>query len=227
MDETIATKETKQPTPNETPNVSQETPFRSFQTQEEFDKFCAGIRKSAEDRAKSSMKIKTENGEVDIDAYNESYKKKIAPTIAKEAVEKYKQELEMTENERFEAEKRAWEQQRRAEMTDINKRLAESMMKEAGFSEKRIEIELNSVSDDREASLGRITELCDLYKQERSEYEKQVMQQIQASNPAVGMGNGEVNMYQQRYDEAKKAGKISDMVHYVREAQEKNIKIIQ
>ena len=60
MDEKTVEQETKQPTANETPIVSQETPFRSFQTQEEFDKFCAGIRKSAEDRAKSSMKIKAD-----------------------------------------------------------------------------------------------------------------------------------------------------------------------
>lgn len=218
---------TMQTPTNKDADTRQATPFRAFGTQEEFDNFCASIRKNAEERVKSSLKIKTDLGEVDLATYNEAYKKQIAPAIREEAVRQYKRELEMTENEKFEARKQEWEQQRKKEVTELNKMYANNLMKEAGFSDKRIEIELNSVTDDREASLSRITELCELYKTEKRDMEQSVMQQLQKNNPSVTMNNGEANPLQEKYDNAKAKGRIGEMIHYINEAKQKGIKIKQ
>ena len=220
----------QQPTdnaPNSSTNNQTQEPFKSFKTQEEYDNFCASIRKNAEERAKNSFKVKTEDGIIDMAAYNEQYKKQIAPTIAKEAVEKYKREQAMTENEKFEEAKREWEQQVRAEKTEINKQYADALMRKAGFSDKRRELELSHVTDDREASLGRITELCDLYKAEQDELEKKILGQIQQKNPSISMGNDSTNALQQEYNKAKSDGNITAMISAIRRAAEKNIKITE
>ena len=216
-----------------TASVSTHTaPFRVFNTEEEFNAYSAALRKRAEKDAAKELGVTTEDGKpLDLEALREKVRaeerEKIREVVGKEAVEKYKRELEMTEAEKFAERQKEWEKQVREKDTEFNKREAKQLMKEAGFTDDRIELELNYVNYDREASISRIVKLCELQKTEYESVKKQVLQQFSASNPSIQIATGDANTLQAQYDEAKRSGNAAMMAKIIRQASINKIQIKQ
>lgn len=207
-------------------------PFKVFKTEEEFNAYSASLRKRAEKDAAKELGVKGDDGKpFDLEAWREKVRaeerEKIRDVVGKEAVEKYKRELEMTEAEKFAERQKEWEKQVREKDTEFNKREAKQLMKEAGFTDERIELELNYVNYDREASISRIVKLCELQKDEYESVKKSVLQQFSASNPNINISTGDANTLQAQYDEAKKSGNAALMARIIRQASSNNIQIRQ
>lgn len=212
--------------------TSEPAPFRVFKTEEEFNAYSASLRKRAEKDAAKELGVTTEGGKpLDLEALREKVRaeerEKIRDVVGKEAVEKYKRELEMTEAEKFAERQKEWEKQVREKDTEFNKREAKQLMKEAGFTDERIELELNYVNYDREASISRIVKLCELQKDEYESVKKSVLQQLSASHPNIQIATGDANTLQAQYDEAKKSGNAALMARIIRQANSNNIQIRQ
>lgn len=203
-------------------------PFKVFNSEEEFNAYSASLRKRAEKDVVKEFGVSDENGKtLDIDAFREKIRteerEKISEVIRKEAIEQYKKEQEMTESERFAERQKEWEQKVREKDTEFNKREAKQLMKEAGFTDERIDLELNFITNDRESSLNRIVKLCELQKNEYENVKKSVLQQFSASNPSVSIATGEANTLQAQYDAAKAQGNAPLMARLSRQAAENNI----
>ena len=207
-------------------------PFKVFKTEEEFNAYSASLRKRAEKDAAKELGVMAEGGKpLDLEALREKVRaeerEKIRDVVGKEAVEKYKRELEMTEAEKFAERQKEWEKQVREKDTEFNKREAKQLMKEAAFTDERIELELNYVNCDREASISRIVKLCELQKDEVESVRKSVLQQFSASHPNISIATGDANTLQARYDAAKKDGNSALMARIIREAGLNNIQLNQ
>ena len=205
-------------------------PFKIFKTEEEFNAYSASLRKRAEKDAAKELGVTGENGKpIDLEALREKVRaeerEKIRDVVGKEAVEKYKRELEMTEAEKFAERQKEWEKQVREKDTEFNKREAKQLMKEAGFTDERIEFELNYVNYDREASISRIVKLCELQKDEYESVKKSVLQQFSASNPSINISTGDANTLQAQYDAAKAKGDGATMARILRQASENKIQL--
>ena len=205
-------------------------PFKVFKTEEEFNAYSASLRKRAEKDAAKELGVTGENGKpIDLEALREKVRaeerEKIRDVVGKEAVEKYKRELEMTEAEKFAERQKEWEKQVREKDTEFNKREAKQLMKEAGFTDERIELELNYVNYDREASISRIVKLCELQKDEYESVKKQVLQQFSASNPSINISTGDANTLLAQYDAAKAKGDGATMARILRQASENKIQL--
>lgn len=205
-------------------------PYKVFRTEEEFNAYSASLRKRAEKDAAKELGVTGENGKpIDLEALREKVRaeerEKIRDVVGKEAVEKYKRELEMTEAEKFAERQKEWEKQVREKDTEFNKREAKQLMKEAGFTDERIELELNYVNYDREASISRIVKLCELQKDEYESVKKQVLQQFSASNPSINISTGDANTLQAQYDAAKAKGDGATMARILRQASENKIQL--
>lgn len=207
-------------------------PFKVFKTEDEFNAYSASLRKRAEKDAARELGVKGDDGKpFDLEAWREKVRaeerEKIRDVVGKEAVEKYKRELEMTEAEKFAERQKEWEKQVREKDTEFNKREAKQLMKEAGFTDERIELELNYVNYDREASISRIVKLCELQKDEYESVKKQVLQQFSASNPSINIATGDANTLQAQYDAAKAQGNAVLMAKLARQAAENKIQLKQ
>lgn len=174
-----------------TTEPAKEMPFRTFQTQKEFDDWSAAVRKQGEERAmKKYNNISTANGEtIDVAKLTEQIKKDVYALAKKEAIEQYEREQKMSAEEIFAERQKEWESRVREKEIDFNKREAKQLMKEAGFPDARIELELAYITPDREASINRVVELCNLHKQEEEQLKKSIASQFNLGNPNIKIGN--------------------------------------
>ena len=210
--------------PNNEPHTQE--PFKTFATEQEYNDFAASLRKRAEKDAAKAMA--GEDGKaLDLESLREKIRKeeyeKVKDVAGKEAVEKYKRQLEMTEQERFEERQKEFDAMVKAKSIDFNRREAKQIMKEAGISDERIEMELEFVTDDRDSSIGRIIKLCDMFKTEKEIIQKDFLKQFGANNPSISIGAGDPDNLQAQYDKAKKERNFAEMSRVIRVAQQNKI----
>lgn len=191
-----------------------EQPYRVFKTQKEFDDFSAYLIKKTEDKALKNAKVT--DGEV---VFNkEEYIAKVKKDIEANAIAEYERKLKMTEQERLAEETKKRNEEFREREISLNKREATSYLKDAGFDDEQMEVYLELVTEDREASLGKIKRICDTQKATQDKLHKKWQEELQASNPSIKIGSQDANGLQAQYDNAKASGNMALMSSIMRQA---------
>lgn len=163
----------------ETP--AENTPFKAFATKEEFDNYCAHLKKKYIEEGKNSVATDGE-GKVDLQKERKKAVEEARAFIEKEAVEKYIKQQNMTEEEKREELQKELESKLTERETELNKREAEIELRKAGFSDEEIADELNYVTNERETSLGRIAALVKRNNAMQERAKAQIMAQLGLSS---------------------------------------------
>lgn len=196
-----------------------EQPFRVFKTQKEFDDFSAHLIKKTEEKALKNAKVT--DGEA---VFNkDEYIAKVRKDIEANAIAEYEKKLKMTEQERFAEEARKRNEEFRDREIALNKREASTYLKDAGFDDEQMEVYLELVTEDREASLGKIQRICDTQKATQARLQKKWQEELQASNPSINIGSQDGNSLQAQYDNAKAMGNLALMSSITRKASQAGI----
>ena len=196
-----------------------EQPFRVFKTQKEFDDFSAHLIKKTEEKALKNAKVT--DGEA---VFNkDEYIAKVRKDIEANAIAEYERKLKMTEQERFAEEARKRNEEFRDREIALNKREASTYLKDAGFDDEQMEVYLELVTEDREASLGKIQRICDTQKATQARLQKKWQEELQASNPSINIGSQDGNSLQAQYDNAKAMGNLALMSSITRKASQAGI----
>lgn len=199
--------------------TANEQPFRVFKTQKEFDDFSAHLIKKTEEKALKNAKVT--DGEA---VFNkDEYIAKVRKDIEANAIAEYERKLKMTEQERFAEEARKRNEEFRDREIALNKREASTYLKEAGFDDEQMEVYLELVTEDREASLGKIQRICDTQKATQARLQKKWQEELQASNPSINIGSQDGNSLQAQYDNAKAMGNLALMSSITRKASQAGI----
>lgn len=140
----------------------------------------------------------------------------------------YKKEA-LKENE-ADADKKAqkiisdFEDKMRERERQANIREAEVELKNAGFSEEEIKFYVADVTHDRDASIARISKICDFEKQRNDAIKQKYIESLagQVGNH-LQTGSAEANSLQAEYDKAKKDGNMPYCSYIQRQAMEKGI----
>lgn len=202
----------------ETPKV--ETPFREFKTQKDFDDFSAYLMKKGEEKALKNAKVNDGETIFDYKDYEKKYRKDLEAQI----IADYERKAKMTAEERAEELAREREQQFRDREVALNKREAQVLLANAGFDEDEMDVYLDFVNEDREASLGRIQRVCDTQRAKLEKQKKSIIDELQANSPNMKFGDAnDVNALQARYNEAMKNGNLIQASAIMREAAQKGI----
>ena len=196
-----------------------EQPFRVFKTQKEFDDFSAHLIKKTEEKALINAKVT--DGET---VFNkDEYIAKVRKDIEANAIAEYERKLKMTEQERLAEETRKRNEEFRDREIALNKREATTYLKDAGFDDEQMEVYLELVTEDREASLGKIQRICDTQKATQARLQKKWQEELQASNPSINIGSQDGNSLQAQYDNAKAMGNLALMSSITRKASQAGI----
>lgn len=196
-----------------------EQPFRVFKTQKEFDDFSAHLIKKTEEKALKNAKVT--DGEA---VFNkDEYIAKVRKDIEANAIAEYERKLKMTEQERLAEETRKRNEEFRDREIALNKREATTYLKDAGFDDEQMEVYLELVTEDREASLGKIQRICDTQKATQARLQKKWQAELQASNPNINIGSQDGNSLQSQYDNAKSMGNLALMSSITRKASQAGI----
>jgi hypothetical protein len=196
-----------------------EQPFRVFKTQKEFDDFSAHLIKKTEANALKNAKVT--DGEA---VFNkDEYIAKVRKDIEANAIAEYERKLKMTEQERLAEETRKRNEEFRDREIALNKREATTYLKDAGFDDEQMEVYLELVTEDREASLGKIQRICDTQKATQARLQKKWQEELQASNPSINIGSQDGNSLQAQYDNAKAMGNLALMSSITRKASQAGI----
>lgn len=196
-----------------------EQPFRVFKTQKEFDDFSAHLIKKTEEKALKNAKVT--DGEA---VFNkDEYIAKVRKDIEANAIAEYERKLKMTEQERLAEETRKRNEEFRDREIALNKREATTYLKDAGFDDEQMEVYLELVTEDREASLGKIQRICDTQKATQARLQKKWQEELQASNPSINIGSQDGNSLQAQYDNAKAMGNLALMSSITRKASQAGI----
>ena len=196
-----------------------EQPFRVFKTQKEFDDFSAHLIKKTEEKALKNAKVT--DGEA---VFNkDEYIAKVRKDIEANAIAEYERKLKMTEQERLAEETRKRNEEFRDREIALNKREATTYLKDAGFDDEQMEVYLELVTEDREASLGKIQRICDTQKATQARLQKKWQEELQASNPSINIGSQDGNSLQSQYDNAKAMGNLALMSSITRKASQAGI----
>lgn len=199
--------------------TANEQPFRVFKTKKEFDDFSAHLIKKTEEKALKNAKVT--DGEA---VFNkDEYIAKVRKDIEANAIAEYERKLKMTEQERFAEEARKRNEEFRDREIALNKREASTYLKEAGFDDEQMEVYLELVTEDREASLGKIQRICDTQKATQARLQKKWQEELQASNPSINIGSQDGNSLQAQYDNAKAMGNLALMSSITRKASQAGI----
>lgn len=196
-----------------------EQPFRVFKTQKEFDDFSAHLIKKTEEKALKNAKVT--DGEA---VFNkDEYIAKVRKDIEANAIAEYERKLKMTEQERLAEETKKRNEEFRDREIALNKREATTYLKDAGFDDEQMEVYLELVTEDREASLGKIQRICDTQKATQARLQKKWQEELQASNPSINIGSQDGNSLQAQYDNAKAMGNLALMSSITRKASQAGI----
>ena len=144
-------------------------PFRSFETQEDFDNFSAHLIKKTEEKVTKSLKADLEV------AIREQLKK----------------EAEMSEAEKLASERQKMQAEFREERIELNKDKARNLLANAGFEEEEMEVYLDFVTEDRELSLGKIMRVCESRKANQEKLLSKWQSELQTANPNVNIGGNQ------------------------------------
>lgn len=176
-------------TPQQEPTPQPEQkPYKAFSTQQEYDDFCAKLRKSGEDRALNKTGLKTEDGNViDYNTAKKQWQKETQTVMEAEIRAKIERENKMTAEELFNSKKAEFEKYQEEKEIEFNKREATLIMRNNGFSEKEIELELNMITADREKSLSRIVELSKIRKESADAMRQQLSAELAKNNPNINL----------------------------------------
>lgn len=198
---------------------TQDAPFRTFATQEEFDNFSAHLIKKAEEKALKNAKVS--DGEILFDkkAYEAKYRKDLEAQIRSD-IEK---QAKMTEAEKLAEERKQLQEQIKQERIEINRDRARNLLLQAGYEEEDLEVYLDFVNEDREVSLGRIKRVCESRKQSQEKLKNQLLSELKQSNPNISVGTEEANDLQKQYDRAIAVGNLALASALTRQAQSKGI----
>ena len=155
-------------------NVGQEVqptatkqPFRSFETQEDFDNFSAHLIKKTEEKVTKSIKA-------DLEAT-------IRADIERQA--------KMSEAEKLASEREKMQAEFKEERIELNKEKARNLLAEAGFEESEMEVYLDFVTEDKDVSLGKIRRVCESRKANQEKLLSKWQRELQTANPSVNIGN--------------------------------------
>lgn len=194
-------------------------PFRSFETQEDFDNFSAHLIKKTEEKMLKNMKV--ENGEKSMTKadYDRLYRKDLEATIRADI----ERQAKMSEAERLAEERAKMEETFKQERIEINKDKARNLLANAGFEEEEMEVYLDFVTEDRELSLGKIMRVCESRKANQERLQKKWQEELQASNPSINIGSQDGNSLQAQYDNAKAMGNLALMSSITRKASQAGI----
>lgn len=196
-----------------------EKPFRVFATQKEFDDFSSSLIRKGGEKALKDAKVDDNGVMLDKKEYEKKYRKDLEASIRAEIERTNK----LTEQEKLEEQRKAMEEEFRAERTELNKDLARAMLTKAGFDEDEMEVYLDFVTDDKDISLGKIRRVCENRTASQEKLKEQWLQELQKSNPSVNIGSKEVDDIQSRYKQALKNGNLGLASSILREAQSKGI----
>jgi hypothetical protein len=144
-------------------------PFRSFETQEDFDNFSAHLIKKTEEKVTKSLKADLEV------AIREQLKK----------------EAEMSEAEKLASERQKMQAEFREERIELNKEKARNLLANAGFEDSEMEVYLDFVTEDKDVSLGKIMRVCESRKATQEKLLSKWQSELQTANPNVKIGNNQ------------------------------------
>ena len=144
-------------------------PFRSFETQEDFDNFSAHLIKKTEEKVTKSLKADLEM------AIREQLKK----------------EAEMSEAEKLASERQKMQAEFREERIELNKEKARNLLANAGFEDSEMEVYLDFVTEDKDVSLGKIMRVCESRKATQEKLLSKWQNDLQTANPNVKIGNNQ------------------------------------
>jgi hypothetical protein len=144
-------------------------PFRSFETQEDFDNFSAHLIKKTEEKVTKSLKADLEV------AIREQLKK----------------EAEMSEAEKLASERQKMQAEFREERIELNKEKARNLLANAGFEDNEMEVYLDFVTEDKDVSLGKIMRVCESRKANQERLLSKWQTELQTANPNVKIGNNQ------------------------------------
>jgi hypothetical protein len=144
-------------------------PFRSFETQEDFDNFSAHLIKKTEEKMTKSLKADLE---VSIR-------------------EQLKKEAEMSEAEKLASERQKMQAEFREERIELNKEKARNLLANAGFEDSEMEVYLDFVTEDKDVSLGKIMRVCESRKATQEKLLSKWQSELQTANPNVKIGNNQ------------------------------------
>jgi hypothetical protein len=208
-------------TTTNTPKV--EAPFREFKTQKDFDDFSAYLMRKGEEKALKNAKVTEGEATFDYKDYEKKYRKDLEAQI----IADYERKAKMTAEERAEELAREREQQFRDREIALNRREAQVLLSEY-FDEDEMDVYLDFITEDRDASLGKIRRVCDSQKAKLDKQRKSIIEELQANSPNMKFGDiGDVNALQTQYDAAKSSGNLTLMSSIIRQAQAKNITLQQ
>lgn len=162
-------------------------PFRSFETQEDFDNFSAHLIKKTEEKMLRNMKV--ENGEKSMtkDDYDRMYRKDLEASIRADI----ERQAKMSEAERLADERAKMEETFKQERIEINKDKARNLLANAGFDDEEMEVYLDFVTEDRELSLGKIMRVCESRKANQERLLSKWQTELQTANPNVNIGGNQ------------------------------------
>jgi hypothetical protein len=144
-------------------------PFRSFETQEDFDNFSAHLIKKTEEKVTKSLKADLEV------AIREQLKK----------------EAEMSEAEKLASERQKMQAEFREERIELNKEKARNLLANAGFEDNEMEVYLDFVTEDKDVSLGKIMRVCESRKASQEKLLSKWQNELQTANPNVNIGKNQ------------------------------------
>jgi hypothetical protein len=144
-------------------------PFRSFETQEDFDNFSAHLIKKTEEKVTKSLKADLE--------------------VA--IREQLKREAEMSEAEKLATEREKMQAEFREERIELNKEKARNLLANAGFDDGEMEVYLDFVTEDKDVSLGKIMRVCESRKASQEKLLSKWQNELQTANPNVNIGKNQ------------------------------------
>lgn len=204
--------------PTATKQPEHEEPYIKF-TKQEYDNLCASLKKQGAEKALRNVQVKDGENVLTKADYDKLYRKDIEAN----AIAEYERKQKLSAEERFNEEKRQYELSFKEREIALNKREASTFLKEAGFDDEQMEVYLELVTEDREASLGKIKRICDTQKSTQEKLHKKWQEELQASNPSINIGSQDVNALQSQYNEAKASGNMALVAKIIRTAQASNV----
>lgn len=204
--------------PTATKQPEHEEPYIQF-TKQEYDNLCASLKKQGADKALRNVQVKDGENVLTKADYDKLYRKDIEAN----AIAEYERKQKLSAEERFKEEKRQYELSFKEREIALNKREATTYLKDAGFDEEQMEVYLELVTEDREASLGKIQRICDTQKATQARLQKKWQEELQASNPSINIGSQDGNSLQAQYDNAKAMGNLALMSSITRKASQAGI----
>lgn len=202
--------------------VKVEAPFREFKTQKEFDDFSAYLLRKGEEKALKNAKV--DNGETVLDYkdYEKKYRKDLEAQIRADI----ERQAKMTESEKLAEREKEMARQYDEREIELNRREAKILLSDAGYDEEDMEIYLDFVTTDREASLGKIRRVCESKRASLEKQKQAILDELQKNSPNMKFGSAsDANALQARYDQAAKSNNAPLMSSIIREAAEKGISL--